>query len=234
MRTVEIYSATDPENMVNRQVWYWGEFDGEQTPRSTEWRAIDAWAQGICARYPDVAITDRSDRDSGFLRSLLTGASEANPAGDHYFRHSNGVIIVREPNATAPWWLVTWLPDDVASRNYPGFTISSSDGQVPTGPSVEGLAEWASKQPWATGAPGSEPEAPAESVEVPAHEWSEVQRRAFEHNLVVGFTREPDGSFSFGVYSQDGELLQHGIANTWDDARLGMIENLYPPNPEDG
>src|SRR5438445_3426412 len=112
MRYVEIYSATDPMYMADRQVRYWGEFEGEKTPESTEWAALDAWARGICARYPDAAIIDRSDKGSGFLRSLLGGAGEANPAGDHYLRHPNGVIIVRAPSAGAPWWLVTWLPDD--------------------------------------------------------------------------------------------------------------------------
>ena len=50
--------------------------------------------------------------------------------------------------------------------------------------------------------------------------------------LWSGSPREPDGSFSFGVYAANGELLQHGVAETWDDARLAMIENVYPPAPE--
>jgi hypothetical protein len=32
--------------------------------------------------------------------------------------------------------------------------------------------------------------------------------------------------------SENDELLQHGVADTWDDARIAMIENLHPPSGE--
>jgi hypothetical protein len=233
MRFVEIYSATDPENVANRQVWYWAEFEGEQTPRSTEWEPIHAWARGICDRYSDAGIVDRSDKGSGFLRSLIDTESKSNAVGDHYFRHPNGVIIVREERGNGPW-LVTWLPDDVDSPSYPGFTLTSTTGEVPEGPTAKVLAEWAATQPWIIPPTAtSKPLSPDPIADVPRNEWAELQRKAFEHQATVAFTREPDGSFSYGVYSADGELLQHGVADTWDDARLGMIENLYPPGPED-
>jgi len=47
-----------------------------------------------------------------------------------------------------------------------------------------------------------------------------------------GFTREPDGSFTWGVFSTEGKHLQHGVSDSWDDARLAMIENVYPPSDE--
>jgi hypothetical protein len=238
MRTVEIFSATDPVQVADRQVWYWAEFEGKQTERFPQWAPVNDYAQKLCARYPDVAIIDRSDKDSGYLRSTLDLEGRMNTE-DKYFQHPNGTIIVRPGDAPYPW-LVTWLPDDQTSGDYPGFTMSSTDGEVPTGPTIEAVVKWAVAQPWANrqptpaAAPSPSPPPPenAAPLNVPADEWADLQHRAFEHHVKLGFTREPDGSFSFGVYSLEGELLQHGVADTWDDARLGMIENLYPPSGE--
>lgn len=36
----------------------------------------------------------------------------------------------------------------------------------------------------------------------------------------------------WGLFSEDDVLPQSGMADTWDDARLAMIENLYPPSGE--
>jgi hypothetical protein len=154
---------------------------------------------------------------------------------DHYFRNANGTIIVREGNGPLPW-LVTWLPDDEADPAYPGFTISSTGGQVPIGPTVRAIWDWATSQPWANRSqhePTRPPDA-AETIDVPAQQWADLQHRAFEHGVRIGFTQEPDRSYSWGVFSSDDLLLQHGVAETWDDARLAMIENLYPPSSEGG
>jgi hypothetical protein len=73
MRTVEIFSAIDPVYLPDRQVRYWGEFKGVRTEATTEWGPVNAWAERLCANHPDVAIIDRSDKDSGYLRSVLRG-----------------------------------------------------------------------------------------------------------------------------------------------------------------
>lgn len=73
MRTIEIFSATDPVHVPDRRVRYWGEFEGKKTETRTEWGPVNEWAQRLCAEHPDVAIVDRSDRDSGYLRSVLRG-----------------------------------------------------------------------------------------------------------------------------------------------------------------
>jgi hypothetical protein len=153
---------------------------------------------------------------------------------DNYFATQSGTVIVREGSGPLPW-LVTWLPNDENDPAYPGFTITSSVGEVPPGPTVESVANWAARQPWATRTPAnSEPAPPAEAetLDVPPDEWHDLQETAFEHGVRLAFTKEPDGSFSWGVYSLDGDLLQYGIAETWDDARLAMIENVYPPSGE--
>jgi hypothetical protein len=72
----------------------------------------------------------------------------------------------------------------------------------------------------------------AERLDVPALEWAELQSRAFENHVRLAFTMEPDGSVSWGLYSDDDVLMQHGVADTWDDARLAMIENLHPSSGE--
>jgi hypothetical protein len=153
---------------------------------------------------------------------------------DYYFHNANGTIIVREGSGPLPW-MVTWLPDDHADPAYPGVTLSSTEGQVPIGPSIEAIVEWAGRQPWANrtrqdeSAPGHQL---ADVLDVPTDEWSDLQDRAFEHGVRLGFTKEPDGSFSWGLFSSDDKLLQHGVADNWDDARLAMIENLHPPSGE--
>ena len=44
---------------------------------------------------------------------------------------------------------------------------------------------------------------------------------------------EPDGSFSWAVYDLEREeVMQSGVADDWDGARLDMIENLHPPSDE--
>lgn len=148
---------------------------------------------------------------------------------EYQFRNANGSILVREGSGLLPW-LVTWLPDDESDPSYPGVTLSSSEGQVPFGPSVEAMVEWAGRQSWAN--KEAAPPESAELLDAPADEWAELQRQAFEHHVRLGFTKEPDGGYSWGLYSSDGDLLQHGLANTWDDARLAMIENLHPPSGE--
>jgi hypothetical protein len=148
---------------------------------------------------------------------------------DHTFRNANGTMIVREGSGPSPW-LVTWLPDDENDPGYPGVTLSSTEGQVPYGPTVEAVVEWAAKQPWANqGAPPNL----AGALDVPKDEWADLQHRAYEHGVRLVYTQEPDGGFSWALISLDGNtVMQQGTADNWDDARLDMISNLYPPSRE--
>ena len=68
---VEIFSATDPPHVVNQQVWYWLEFAGTMSARLTSWAPVNELANVICAAA-GTCIIDRSDKDSGLLRSFLT------------------------------------------------------------------------------------------------------------------------------------------------------------------
>jgi len=143
--------------------------------------------------------------------------------------HGTRTIIVRAGSGPYPS-LVTWLPDDENDPGYPGATLSSSEGQVPIGPTVEAVAEWARKQPWATHA---SPPTLADRLDVPKNEWADLQHQAYEHGVRLAYTQEPDGGYSWALISLDGEtVMQQGTAPTWDDARLAMIENLYPPSGE--
>jgi len=67
---VEIFAAVDPPMRYARQVWYWVEFDGRRSERMTEHAPVLARAKALAAEH-GVAVIDRSDRDSGYLRSTL-------------------------------------------------------------------------------------------------------------------------------------------------------------------
>jgi hypothetical protein len=54
---------------------------------------------------------------------------------------------------------------------------------------------------------------------------------AGEFGWNIGFAEEPDGSIRWFVFDRDRvTLLKQGLAPTWDDARLAIIEELYPPS----
>ena len=41
-----------------------------------------------------------------------------------------------------------------------------------------------------------------------AARWAEIQRAAFEHGFLCGFTREQDASWSWGVFTADGDPIR--------------------------
>jgi prophage regulatory protein len=67
---VEIYSATDPPGISNRQVWYWVEFGEIKSDRSTAYDVARRHAERLSAEH-HTAIIDRSDKGSGILRATL-------------------------------------------------------------------------------------------------------------------------------------------------------------------
>jgi hypothetical protein len=78
------------------------------------------------------------------------------------------------------------------------------------------------------------PEVKAEGLEsVPEVIWRGLEEIAAEFGWSIGFTPEPDGSFFWFVCAREtGELLQHGRADSWEDAKIESILNLYPPSEE--
>lgn len=68
--TVELFSATDPPNLRDREVRYYLEFRGTRSARLTEHAPVLAWANARCAEH-DAVLIDRSDKDSGYLRRVL-------------------------------------------------------------------------------------------------------------------------------------------------------------------
>jgi hypothetical protein len=67
---VEIYSGIDPIHTRDRAVRYWIEFDGVKSEKTTEWAPLDARAEALRAVL-GTCIVDRSDKDSGLLRSMI-------------------------------------------------------------------------------------------------------------------------------------------------------------------
>ncbi len=136
-------------------------------------------------------------------------------------------------------WLLTWLPDSTQDPSYPGFTISPESVDFPTSNGIGGVLEWAARQTWTRRAAGEDVEeapAPAEatSLGVPADEFATFSEKVhMDFGWFFAATKEPDGSFSWAVMSRDGYQVKSGVADTWDDARLAAIEDLYPPSGEE-
>jgi hypothetical protein len=70
-------------------------------------------------------------------------------------------------------------------------------------------------------------------VELPPDIREPLERLAGDYGWSINFVNEPDGSIHWFVFDRDkGALLKDGNAPTWDDARLAVIEDLYPPSGE--
>jgi hypothetical protein len=156
------------------------------------------------------------------------------PADDHTRNFMRGFVIVREGGNGLPW-LVTWLPHDRDDPSFPGATLSSTEEQVPEGPGVEDMFAWVMEQPWSQPKDVTikAPPAGGTRLDEPGA-WDALRdAKEYEHAVEFRWTQEPDGGYSWALYSPDQLRLQHGFAATWDDARLAMIENLFPPSSEE-
>jgi hypothetical protein len=68
---------------------------------------------------------------------------------------------------------------------------------------------------------------------IPSEVREPLEQIAAEYGWYVSGVNEPDGSIRWFVFDRDRDtLFKSGIAKTWDDARLAMIEDLYPPSGE--
>ncbi len=68
---------------------------------------------------------------------------------------------------------------------------------------------------------------------VPPEVREPLRKIAGEFGWYMTVVDEPEGSFRWFVFDHDGDtLLKQGVADTWDDALLAMIEDLYPPSGE--
>ena len=69
--------------------------------------------------------------------------------------------------------------------------------------------------------------------EAPPEVRESLEPMAVEYGWFIGAVTEPDGAIRWFVFDRDREtLLKHGVSLTWDDARLEMIAELYPPSGE--
>lgn len=67
---IEIYSATDPPNVADRQVWYWVEWGERKYDRTRDYNVAHRLAKRLHEEH-DAGIIDRSDRGSGILRATI-------------------------------------------------------------------------------------------------------------------------------------------------------------------
>jgi hypothetical protein len=152
---------------------------------------------------------------------------------ERFYVYSGGTIIVGEGDEARPWE-VTYLTDDPESPYYPAIRVNSSDGQVPSGPAFEDVAIWAIDHDRTGFATDQVPVVRVLRNEVPdlLPGVEELRRSALSQHVCLSWEREPDDSYSWAMTSLEGVPLQSGVADSWDDARLAMIENLYPQSGE--
>ena len=173
---------------------------------------------------------------------------EDRPPEDIYFWAARGQIVIREGGGILPW-LVSWYPHDEADPMWPGFTLS--EPQFPTIGGVPGVLAWAATQPWSQRFPEQSEVAGLDAVypqglavvirpPEPGKHGSETatpapqrlrEKAYLPHSFEFAYGLEPDGSYSWAV-SIDGEVLQAGVADNWDDAKLAAIEHIYPPSDD--
>jgi hypothetical protein len=67
---------------------------------------------------------------------------------------------------------------------------------------------------------------------VPAEEVARLRATALDFGFLLGFAFEPDGGFMWASFALDGSPLQSGVADSWDDARLEVVSDLFPPSRE--
>jgi hypothetical protein len=182
---------------------------------------------------------------TGKTRALLDKTWPSVEADEVWRDMECGAAVVRVEGSRP--FLLSWFPHAQSDPSYPGFTVEPDFG-FPTDGGVDAVFAWVRDQPWAktclgdsatvvgVGKPSAVEEyvpVGAEKLDAPVEEWTELRDQAAEFGWFVAATREPDDSYSWAVWdARRGVRLQHGIAPTWDDARLAMIENLHPPSGE--
>jgi hypothetical protein len=75
---------------------------------------------------------------------------------------------------------------------------------------------------------------PTKSLGLRGDDLERLDALAARAQWLLAWVLEPDGHWRYFVVDpKTGDVLQHGLAADWDDARLSAIENLYPPSDED-
>lgn len=67
---------------------------------------------------------------------------------------------------------------------------------------------------------------------VSTEEVAQLRAVALDFGFLLGFAFEPDGSFTWASFALDGTPLQSSVADSWDDARLEIVSDLFPPSRE--
>ena len=97
---------------------------------------------------------------------------------------------------------------------------------------MEAILDWTRRQPWAR-QPDVLPPAETDLLDVPVDELAAFSERVrMDFGYRFAFAGEPDGSYSWAVLTEECDVIHSGVADSWDDAKLAAIENLYPPSDE--
>jgi hypothetical protein len=148
-----------------------------------------------------------------------------------------GTIILRLAEADNPW-LITWLPDDPNNPAYPGYTIGPGTADNRDAERViDAIRRFQSHHPLPSKASMPPPKPPAfagtKPLNVPGDQVLELQIAAFEFGWRILFSPGADRGYSWAVFDPENtQVIQSGMADTWDEARLAISENLHPPSNE--
>lgn len=147
-------------------------------------------------------------------------------------------LMADDLNSLPPYW----LDEAVQNFNALGLLDPKLSGATFGGPfgrlSAEGRWFLDEQDPAV-----ARPTAPAPALEgtldpegipdgAPTEEVAALRAKAFDFGYFLAFGVEPDGSFTGASFAQDGTPLQSGVADSWDDARLAIISDLFPPSGE--
>lgn len=152
------------------------------------------------------------------------------PFDHHYYVVPGGGTAVISPGPSGASWMAAYFPPSPSGPS--GYALDSG---FPILGGPEAFADWLSVQPWTQPATAPEESMPPEAVplDIPADEFRTLREKVkMDFGWRLAFSPEPDGSYSWAVLSDDGTSLQSGVASSWDDARLAVIADLYPPSSE--
>jgi hypothetical protein len=97
---------------------------------------------------------------------------------------------------------------------------------------VEAMFAWAAEQPWAKRLDVTVYAPPAGGQRLnPTDAWDWIERMGWEHRVHLVWAPEPDGSYSWALYSKDRQVLMHGTADSWSEVQEAVIDVL-PPSGE--
>jgi hypothetical protein len=127
------------------QIGYVGTWSAALHRHGLKGTSSTPWESGETPREAVEKLWRRYEH-SPHLTAIEPDPAELAKRRDRYYFHRTGTLIIRQGFQDLPW-LVTWLPNE-GDPAYPGFTLSSSERDIPTDQGVAGVLLWVVEQDW--------------------------------------------------------------------------------------